>query len=264
MRLLFASFLLLVLELYDWLQRSQLRMPTSVSDTAAMQHVCLTLLALYLVLEGLFVVRNKSRDDGDESYFQHSTNETKQLLTQTEQKLSESTSAREELSRQVLQLSGESAELRTALKDAQTRLDQAQASQAAEDVSGSAVVSFLALLQQKGRFIDFIMDDIATYDDAQVGAAARVVHQGCSQLVREHFAILPVHGGNEGEKIELPQGFNVEKYRLLGRVVGEPPFRGVVLHRGWRAGRVSLPKTASVSGSADAREVIAPAEIELS
>src|SRR5664279_3261956 len=31
------------------------------------------------------------------------------------------------------------------------------------------VVSFLATLQEKGRLVDFLMDDIAVYSDAQVG-----------------------------------------------------------------------------------------------
>jgi hypothetical protein len=41
------------------------------------------------------------------------------------------------------------------------------------------IVSFLAMLQARGRLVDFLMDDINTHDDAQVGAAARVVHAGC-------------------------------------------------------------------------------------
>jgi hypothetical protein len=36
------------------------------------------------------------------------------------------------------------------------------------------VVSFLATLQEKGRFVDFLMGDITIYSDAQVGEAARV------------------------------------------------------------------------------------------
>ena len=38
------------------------------------------------------------------------------------------------------------------------------------------IVHFLAMLQEKGRLVDFLMDDINAYNDAQVGAAARVVH----------------------------------------------------------------------------------------
>src|SRR5271165_2926678 len=45
--------------------------------------------------------------------------------------------------------------------------------------SNAEVVNFLAILQEKGRLVDFLMDDIKGYNDAQVGAAARVLHEGC-------------------------------------------------------------------------------------
>ena len=53
------------------------------------------------------------------------------------------------------------------------------------------IVSFLALLQARGRLVDFLMDDINAHDDAQVGAAARVVHAGCKTALLEHFRNLP-------------------------------------------------------------------------
>ena len=45
------------------------------------------------------------------------------------------------------------------------------------------VVHFLSMLQEKGRLVDFLMDDINAYSDAQVGAAARVVHAGCKGVL---------------------------------------------------------------------------------
>ena len=52
---------------------------------------------------------------------------------------------------------------------------------AASNHAEAEIVSFLATFQERGRLIDFLMDDITTYDDAQVGAAARVAPgvQGC-------------------------------------------------------------------------------------
>src|SRR5690348_4761072 len=41
-----------------------------------------------------------------------------------------------------------------------------------EEAAGTEIVSFFAMLQERGRFIDFLMDDVTAYDDAQVGAAA--------------------------------------------------------------------------------------------
>jgi len=42
--------------------------------------------------------------------------------------------------------------------------------------------------------------------------------------------------------------------------VGEPPYRGVLRHHGWRATRCELP---TWTGSAQAATVVAPAEVEL-
>jgi hypothetical protein len=245
------------LTIYDWWQRLGLRIPQSQSDTAAMQYLCLTALGLYFFAESLVQLSLKAAAKKRGAVTVNIPPSEEQLLRE---QLDEAGRAREALSRQQENLSRENAELKRALSEVSEKMQQVNTAKAPDESGNAAVLSFLSLLQQKGRFIDFIMDDIAPYDDAQVGAAARVVHQGCAQLVREHFSIVPVHNGTEGERIELPQGFNVEKYRLLGRV-GEPPFRGVVLHRGWRAGKVNLPKTAV---SSDAREVIAPAEVELS
>ena len=54
------------------------------------------------------------------------------------------------------------------------------------------VVAFLGLLQEKGRLVDFLMDDVSIYDDSRVGAAARVVHFGCRDVLQEHFKVTPI------------------------------------------------------------------------
>jgi uncharacterized protein DUF2760 len=48
---------------------------------------------------------------------------------------------------------------------------------------------FLDLLQKKARFLDFINEEITGFSDAEIGAAARVVHDGCSKVIKEHFAV---------------------------------------------------------------------------
>jgi Domain of unknown function (DUF2760) len=60
---------------------------------------------------------------------------------------------------------------------------------AASNQAEAEIVSFLATLQERGRLVDFLMEDITTYDDAQVGAAARVVHEGCKAALREQIEI---------------------------------------------------------------------------
>ena len=69
------------------------------------------------------------------------------------------------------------------------------------------IVSFLAMLQARGRLVDFLMDDINTYDDAQVGAAARVVHAGCKAALLEHFRISPVRAESEGATVQVAAGY---------------------------------------------------------
>ena len=128
------------------------------------------------------------------------------------------------------------------------------------------VLGFLGLMQQKGRLLDFLMDDVSKYPDAQVGAAARVVHQGCSAVLRDYFEIKPVVQNAEGSSLTLNKDYDAHSYRLLGRVIGEPPFTGRLLHRGWLTTSVKLPEqrtpASAVSGSPE--RVIAPAEVELS
>jgi hypothetical protein len=123
------------------------------------------------------------------------------------------------------------------------------------------VVTFLATLQERGRLIDFLMDDITPYSDAQVGAAARVVHEGCKAALREHFAIRPVRDENEGAGISVPAGYPADEYRLVGKISGQAPFTGTLVHRGWKTEWVKLPRVLRPSG--DRLPTIAPAEVEI-
>src|SRR6188472_3835490 len=47
-------------------------------------------------------------------------------------------------------------------------------------------LQLLALLQREGRLVDFLQQDIASYSDADIGTAARVVHEGCRRALRAH------------------------------------------------------------------------------
>jgi Domain of unknown function (DUF2760) len=121
------------------------------------------------------------------------------------------------------------------------------------------MAAFLALLQEKGRLVDFLMEDLTTYDDAQVGAAARVIHQGCKEVLREHFSITPVSVAQEGSQVTVPAGYAADEYRLIGKISGDPPFSGKLVHKGWRTDYVKLPRIAKSTGI----PAIAPAEVEL-
>ena len=131
----------------------------------------------------------------------------------------------------------------------------------AENQADAEVVSFLATLQQRGRLLDFLMDDITAYSDARVGAAARVVHDGCKAVLKEHLGIRPVREEKEGSMIEVPAGHAADEYRLVGRIAGEAPFTGVLVHRGWKVETVSLPRL--LRREDERLPTIAPAEVEL-
>jgi hypothetical protein len=122
-----------------------------------------------------------------------------------------------------------------------------------------AALQLLGLLQQSGRFVDFLQEDVSGFSDAEVGAAARVVHEGCSTVVREHFTIAPIRDEPEGARVTLREGFNASSVRLTGNVVGNPPFTGALIHRGWRVTQAKLPKVAEGHDTS----ILAAAEVEL-
>ncbi|HSV83533.1 MAG TPA: DUF2760 domain-containing protein [Ramlibacter sp.] len=128
-----------------------------------------------------------------------------------------------------------------------------------KQASPDSALQLLALLQRDARLIDFVGENLAEYDDAQIGAAARLVHEGCAKVLHEHFSIVAVRDEAEGSRITLPAGFDAAVVRLTGNVVGQPPFNGSLSHRGWRVAEVRLPKLAE---GHDTR-VLAPAEVEL-
>jgi Domain of unknown function (DUF2760) len=127
------------------------------------------------------------------------------------------------------------------------------------EATPDAALQLLGLLQRDARLIDFVQEDIAGYGDADIGAAARVVHAGCRTALREHFTIEPVRAEAEGAQITLPQGFDASAVRLTGNVVGKPPFTGSLSHRGWHVTDVRLPKLMQGHDAS----VIAPAEVTL-
>ena len=128
-----------------------------------------------------------------------------------------------------------------------------------KEASPDAALQLLGLLQRDARFIDFVEEDIKAYSDADIGAAARLVHDGCRTTLREHFTIRPVRDEAEGSRVTLAEGFDATSIRLTGNVVGKAPFNGRISHRGWRVDDVRLPK---LTDSHNAK-VIAPAEVEL-
>ncbi len=122
-------------------------------------------------------------------------------------------------------------------------------------------VHILAILQRQGRLIDFLQEDLAPFEDAQIGAAVRSVHAGCKQALEEHITLENVYPEAEGSRVTVEPGCDAYAVRLSGNISGEPPFTGTLQHRGWRATAVSLPKRVDVK---DDSHIIASAEVEVS
>jgi len=123
-----------------------------------------------------------------------------------------------------------------------------------------AAVQILSILQRKGRFIDFLEEDLSLYDDAQIGAAARSVHQGCKDALAEHLTLKPVLDAEEGLEVSVPAGFDPGSIQLIGEVKGAPPFKGILRHRGWCVEHLELPRRTSDENE---ERILAPAEVEV-
>lgn len=128
-----------------------------------------------------------------------------------------------------------------------------------KEATPDAALQLLSLLQKEARFIDFIKEDVSVFSDADIGAAARVVHQGCSKVIKEHFTLAPVSQDQEGSRVTLNKGFDAASFRLTGNIVGEAPFTGTLVHKGWQVTDLRLPK---LTEGHNAR-IIAAAEVEL-
>jgi hypothetical protein len=117
----------------------------------------------------------------------------------------------------------------------------------------------LGVLQREGRLLDFLKEDIAGFSDADVGAAARLVHEGCRKALFSAIPIEAVVAQAEGASVTVPQGFDANRWRLVGNVTGAGPWTGTLKHHGWVAVSITLPP---VPTTVDVK-VLAPAEVEL-
>ena len=140
----------------------------------------------------------------------------------------------------------------------QTQPDARPAAEPPERVHASGL-AVLAMLQREGRLIDFLQEDMASFSDAEIGAAARVVHAGSRKVLAQYLTLEPVLKDAEGAAVTVPVGFDAQRIRLTGNVAGQPPYRGALKHHGWATATVRFPTN---SGALDPR-VLAPAEVEL-
>lgn len=117
----------------------------------------------------------------------------------------------------------------------------------------------LAVLQRQGRLVDFLYEDLDVYEDAQIGAAVRGIHENCKKVITKNLSLKAVIDGTEGEEVTIEEGFDPAAVKLTGNVTGKPPFRGILRHRGWRTDKIEMPVLADTQDAA----VIAPAEVDI-
>ncbi|MBZ5584176.1 MAG: DUF2760 domain-containing protein [Acidobacteriia bacterium] len=125
---------------------------------------------------------------------------------------------------------------------------RAAASPAAPAVRPSdGALQILGILQRDSRLVDFLMEDIASYSDDQVGAAVRELHDQCRDSIGRYVTLQPVIDGVEGAYAKAPSN-DPNLVKFIGNVPATPP-----------PGRVDLPALAAKQDPS----VIAPAEIEI-
>ena len=157
--------------------------------------------------------------------------------------------------KQLLALSGKTARQKAAPIKAEPAEDKAQKRRYDKQM----FLYLLSLLQREGRLIDFLTEDLSLYEDAQIGAAVRGIHENCKKVIEKNLSPKPVLDSPEGESVTVEAGFNPGAIKLIGNVSGEPPFKGILRHRGWQSKKEELP---TLSGTQDAG-ILAPAEVEI-
>lgn len=120
-------------------------------------------------------------------------------------------------------------------------------------------VHLFSILQREGRLLDFLQEDLSHYEDDQIGAAVRNIHENCKATIANYLSPEPVMKQAEGETVEIAPGFDRHAVKLMGNVVGEPPFIGILRHRGWQLRSISLPNLSEMENP----NLVAPAEVEI-
>ncbi|MCG8669850.1 MAG: DUF2760 domain-containing protein [Pseudomonadales bacterium] len=128
-----------------------------------------------------------------------------------------------------------------------------------KETKPDAALQLLSLFQQEARLVDFLSEDLTGFSDADIGATARVIHDGGRKVLEEYFDLAALRTEEEETQVTLPEGFNASEVRLTGNVVGQAPFNGILVHKGWKVTNTNLPKLAPEHDTS----IIAPAEVEL-
>lgn len=127
--------------------------------------------------------------------------------------------------------------------------------------ASDGALQILHILQRDSRLIDFLMEDITSYEDDQVGSAVRSIHNDCKASLTRHLTLAPVIDSVEGtyQKLDASKAPDPNRIKLIGNVPASGKVAGGTLrHRGWLASSVTLPPLGKQDVS-----VLAPAELEV-
>ncbi len=192
------------------------------------------------------------------------------LIARTEKSEGEAKSARRETEKVSSQLKNTQSELekkgeeitslRQQLETLNNELKSAMANlKGGKEAIPPAAYQILYLFQKEGRLIDLLSEDISGLDDETLGGAIRPIHEGCRRLLADRLILERVLNEEEGTIVTLDE-IDPEAVKLSGRVPPAGPYKGELIHRGWRLKECNLPEL--VDGWKG--NVIAPAEVEIS
>ena len=128
-----------------------------------------------------------------------------------------------------------------------------------ENKNKRVFLHLLSVLQRDARLMDFFFEKLDQFEDAQIGAAVRNIHENSFKTMSKYLSPKPVIENDEGEAVTIEKGFDPAAVKLTGNVTGEPPFKGILRHKGWQAGDFDLPVLSDRENSL----LISPAEVEI-
>ncbi|WP_116964583.1 DUF2760 domain-containing protein [Fastidiosibacter lacustris] len=127
------------------------------------------------------------------------------------------------------------------------------------EMDTNSAKQLLAILQKKGRLIDFLHQNLDHYDDTQVAAVAREIHNKCQKALYGYCSIEPVCLEKENSEITLHSGFDRQSIDLTGNVSETNVLHGRLIHQGWKIKEIYLPNVTSEANL----NILQPAEVEV-
>ena len=120
----------------------------------------------------------------------------------------------------------------------------------------SEAITLLSALQREARLVDLIQEDLSQFSDAQVGAAARPCLEQSAATLRRLMDLKPICEAADGSTVDVGPDQTPARYQWTGEGSATS---GCLIHHGWQATQVELPKFRGESADA---LIIAPAQLQ--